>query len=233
MCFHNSINASEKSLGNKYKKKLKAHATYKPIFHANGFEFLEWPIVTASSNEIEIMNWGLIPNWAKTPTDAFEIRTKTLNARIESAEEKPSFKNAKRCIVPSTGFFEWQTVGNTKVPYFIYLPDAPIFSMAGLYDKWVDEKGNLKQTFSILTTEANPLMERIHNLKKRMPVILDTETEALWIENLRPIDNFIKPFDEEKMKAHTISQIISSKNHNVPEVSLPKIIEVSEQLNLF
>ena len=139
----------------------------------------------------------------------------------------------KDALFLSTGFFEWQTVGNTKVPYFIYLPDAPIFSMAGLYDKWVDEKGNLKQTFSILTTEANPLMERIHNLKKRMPVILDTETETLWIENLRPIDNFIKPFDEEKMKAHTISQIISSKNHNVPEVSLPKIIEVSEQLNLF
>lgn len=233
MCFHNSINTDKQSLEKKYKKKLKESTTFNPIFHANAFEFLAWPIVSSVYQEIENMNWGLIPNWVNSPQAANEIKTKTLNARIETIDEKPSFKNAKRCLVPSTGFFEWQAVGNKKIPYFIYLPESPLFSMAGIYDTWVDEKGLLRNTFSILTTEANPLMEKIHNTKKRMPVILSPEHEVAWINHEIQCGILQKPFDEKQMAAHTIGNVISGKNHNSEAVNKPQIIEIQEQLSLF
>ena len=116
MCYHNSINTDTQNLERKYKKRLKDQAVFKPVFHASGFEFLQWPIITPKGENIELMNWGLIPNWVNTPTAAREIKSKTLNARIETVDEKPSFRNAQRCIIPSTGFFEWQTVGKEKMP---------------------------------------------------------------------------------------------------------------------
>jgi putative SOS response-associated peptidase YedK len=233
MCFHNAINTDKQSLEKKYKKKLKASATFNPIFHANAFDFLTWPIISSAHQEIEIMNWGLIPRWISSPQDAHDIKSKTLNARIETINEKASFKNAKRCIVPSTGFFEWQTVGIKKIPYYIFLPESPIFSMAGIYDTWIDEKGNPQRTFSILTTEANPLMQKIHNTKKRMPVILSSENENTWINNEIQAKTLQKPFDEKRMAAYTIGSIISSKNHNSIDVNKPQTIEIQEQLSLF
>jgi putative SOS response-associated peptidase YedK len=233
MCFHNSINTDKQHLERKYKKKLKEPSLFQPIFHANAFEFSAWPIVSNSSENIEMMNWGLIPSWANTPQAAAEIRTKTLNARIETITEKPSFKNAKRCIVPSSGFFEWQEIGKNKIPYFIYLPNSPVFSMAGIYDSWINQNGVKTYSFSILTTSANELMASIHNTKLRMPVILSVENEQNWLENKLDLAVAKVPFDQKMMKAHTIGSIINSKNHNVPEVFLPKTIELVQQINLF
>jgi len=232
MCYHNSINTDKQHLERKYKKKFKDSSNFQPIFHANAFQFVEWPVITAS-DIIQEMNWGLIPSWASSPESANEIKSKTLNARIETIKEKPSFKNAVPCIIPSTGFFEWQIIGNTKIPYYIFLPSSPIFSLAGIFDKWVNEKGNTIQSFSILTTMANPLMEKIHNTKKRMPVIIPEELETKWLSNNLDLEKLRIPFDENQMKAHTISTILSSKNHNIPEVNLPKTIEIIQQLNLF
>ena len=231
MCFHNSINTDKQSLEKKYKAKLKGEQ--KPIFHANAFEYQKWPIIPNNSEFIEQMNWGLIPSWADSPSKIQDIRSKTLNARIETISEKPSFKNAKKCIVPSTGFFEWQEVGNTKIPYFIFVPEMPIFSMAGLFDSHVNTQGKLVNTFSILTTEANSLMAEIHNTKKRMPVLLDQKQEQLWLNDELTAEELYVPFDSKKMKAYTIGNTISSKNHNSKEVNAPKVIQVSEQLNLF
>lgn len=167
--------------GEEIQKRLKDQSTFKPVFHASAFEYLQWPVITAKTENIEFMNWGLIPNWVNTPQAANEIKSKTLNTRIETAEEKPSFRSAQRCLIPSTGFFEWQTVGKEKVPYYIYLPENQIFSMAEIYDIWIKETGEPMMTFSILTTEANPLMEKIHNSKKRILVILDPKDEENWL----------------------------------------------------
>jgi putative SOS response-associated peptidase YedK len=232
MCFHNSINTDKTSVEKKYKKKLKDSVSFNPIFHASGFEFGKWPIV-ANFSEISDMNWGLIPSWAKSSKDAGEIKAKTLNARGETFREKASFKNAFPCLVPSTGFFEWKLVGNSKIPYFIYLKNAEIFSMAGVFDKWVNEKGEINFSFSILTTEANSLMAEIHNVKKRMPIILKSENEDKWLNGTLEEKALIQPFDSHLMDAHAISSVISSKNHNVREVSLPQTHIVSEQLSLF
>jgi putative SOS response-associated peptidase YedK len=234
MCYHNSINTDKQHLERKYKKKLNQQVSiFSPIHHASGFDFGIWPMITKDSTEIELFNWGLVPSWTKTYIDAKSIKAQTLNARIETISEKASFKNAKRCLVSSTGFFEWQTVGSQKIPYFIKLKEQEIFSMAGLYDSWINEKGELTYSFSIVTTEANSLMAGIHNVKKRMPVILNDSQEENWLDSKNEILDFKTPFKSEQMQAHTISNIISSKDHNSPKVNQAKIIEVQEQLRLF
>lgn len=233
MCYHNSINTDKRSLEKKYKKKLKDQSTFKPVFHANAFEHKPWPIISLKSDTIDEMNWGLIPSWIGSTAAGAEIRKSTPNARIETLNEKPSFRNAQRCLVPSTGFFEWQSVGNSKIPYFIHFPNQQVFSMAGIYDVWINEKGEETYSFSIVTTKANDLMASIHNTKLRMPVILDEEKEQLWFNTLISLDEFATPYSDEDMQAYTIGSIIGSKNHNSPEVISPKTAIVSEQLNLF
>jgi putative SOS response-associated peptidase YedK len=111
-----------------------------------------------------------------------------------------------------------------KYPYYIFLKDKNIFSFAGIWEHWIDTStGEVLKTFSILTTDANPLMERIHNTKKRMPVILPREKEMDWIKNDLSNDDIqalTKPFDEGLMEAHTISKLITSRtsNRNVPSI---------------
>lgn len=171
-------------------------------------------------------HWGLIPRWTQGNEKALSIREYTLNAMIESADEKPSYKHllrTNRCVIPASGFFEWREVNKQKFPYYIYPVDEPFFSIAGLYDEWKSPEGKTVHSFTVLTTAANPLMEFIHNRKKRMPVILSDERLKLFSNPETPIEEFMQPFPEEKMKAHTIGKLVTSRteNQNVPEVIEP------------
>jgi putative SOS response-associated peptidase YedK len=157
------------------------------------------------------------------------MRSLTLNARCESVFEKPSFRKSivsRRCLVPSDGFFEWQTVGNKKIPWFIRTKEQEIFSFGGIWDQWENFGGDKLITFSILTTDANPMMAEIHNSKKRMPLILHTEVEDNWLDPSLPADQIKKmmvPFPEAAMKAWTISSLITERgaNPNSPEIKQP------------
>jgi putative SOS response-associated peptidase YedK len=130
----------------------------------------------------------------------------------------------KRCLIFVNGFYEWREVNKKKYPYYIQLKQQDTFAFGGIYDTWVNtETGELLSTCSIITTAANPLMEMIHNVKKRMPLIFDKDSMLDWIKpklEQEEIRSLMKPFDENKMMAHTISKLISSKtdNPNVPEV---------------
>ncbi len=166
-------------------------------FILNGFEFPKTPVIIDEKPQIIThYNWGLIPSWAKDE----EIQKYTLNAKIETVTEKPSFKNSvnKRCLVIADGYFEWQWLdpkGKIKQKYEIGLPNKELFTFAGLYSQWVDKTtGEIKNTYTILTTEANPLMAEIHNNKKRMPVVLKREDETKWLEH-QSIQNFAFPYD--------------------------------------
>ena len=149
-------------------------------YRVNAFTFPDYPIITAD-REVQSFKWGLIPIWVKDKKQADEIKRMTLNARTDTIFQKPSFREPimkKRCIVPSTGYFEWRHEGNKKIPYYIYVKDEPIFSMAGVYDLWLDKvTDEVVNTFSIITTDANSLTDYIHNTKHRMPAILSTENE--------------------------------------------------------
>lgn len=173
----------------------------------NAFSLPRVPVICAdNAEEIRLYVWGLIPFWVKDSLTANEIRRKTFNAKAETLTEKPSFRNSvqsKRCLVIVSGFYEWQTAEKRKIPYLMSLKDQPIFALAGLYDTWKNpENKEVLKTFTIITTRANPKMEEIHNLKKRMPVILSPEDEKTWLSSemtATEMARIFEPFPQEQM----------------------------------
>jgi putative SOS response-associated peptidase YedK len=226
MCFHNKLSKKALEIQNRYKAQF--NEPFEPIYHASGFSHPKWAVITSeNTSEINQYYWGLIPFWVKSTAQAKELRVSTLNAKSETVFELPSFRSVigkKRCIVISDGFYEWMDVNKKKYPFHIGMKGGEIFSMAGIYDNWVDkETGEEIKTFSILTCEANPLMAKIHNTKKRMPLILPHEIEMDWLKNglaKDEIKSFFHQFPEEGMEAWSISKRITSRseNPNVPEV---------------
>lgn len=197
MCFHSKQSKSATEVQNRFKAVIDNPIEFKAQNHINGFDFPKTPVILDEKPDIIThLNWGLIPSWSKDE----EIRKYTLNAKIETLEEKPSFKNSinKRCLVIANGFYEWQwldTKGKNKVKYEIGVENEELFTFAGLYSEWVNNiTGEIRKTYSIVTTEANPLMAEIHNIKKRMPVILKPEDEQKWLEH-SSVDNFKFPYE--------------------------------------
>jgi len=179
--------------------------------------------------------WGLIPSWVKDQDTANDLRTKTLNAVGETVFEKPSFRKSvvsQRCLLPVSGFYEWRDVNGVKYPYYIQVTEQDYFSLGALYDTWINKvTGEIRNTFSIITTPANPLMEKIHNLKKRMPLILSPEDQMNWLDpdlNIGDIKDLIKPFPERKMKAYTISRTANSAKNNRDVPSIMDRVEYEE-----
>ena len=193
-------------------------------YRVNAFSFPECPIVT-TEQELQSFRWGLIPFWTKDEKQADEIKRMTLNARADTIFSKPSFREpirSKRCIVPSTGYFEWRHEGTRKIPYYIYVKDEPIFSMAGIYDSWLDKStGEVISTFSIITTEANELTGYIHNTKHRMPAILNQEDEEKWLDpklGKSDIEQLLLPFPADQMDTYVIDNDFLKKPSNDPTI---------------
>lgn len=180
MCFHSKQTKEAVKLAKRFKAILTEEATkFKPGLF-NGFQFPKLPVITNQNpGEIDLYHWGLLPSWSKD----IDFRKNTLNAKIETIAEKPSFKPSlsKRCLVLVNGFYEWQWLdeqGKKKQKYQIGIQDEEPFAFAGLYNEWVDKStGEVINTFTILTTEAKGLMAEIHNSKLRMPVILKAGSE--------------------------------------------------------
>jgi putative SOS response-associated peptidase YedK len=150
----------------------------------NGFAFPKVSCVTADDPyNISNLNWGLIPQWSKTE----DIKQYTLNARIETLDEKPSFKHAKRCVIFADGFFEWKWLdpkGRKKQKYLIEYPNSALFGFAGLYDQWVDKAtGEIIKSCSLVTTAAEGIMKEVHNSKLRMPLTVNIDSLGAWLNN--------------------------------------------------
>ena len=182
MCFTVNVNLIREELENRYGATLIDPDKYRPSYYYHAFSLPYLPaICSGEPSKIRLLSWGLIPDWTIRIDQANIIRYKTFNARAESIEIKPSFSSSfrtKRYIIPVKGFFEWQHVGNEKIPWYIYHTENEILSLAGIYDDWVENNtGVVHSTFSIVTTAANDLMATIHNSGRRMPVILDKPSE--------------------------------------------------------
>jgi len=185
MCFFSKQTKKAVELEHRFNAKFRDTSSYVPSIQYNGFEHPKTPIITnLESDKIELFSWGLIPYWAKDES----IRKNTLNARIETINEKPSFKSSinKRCLVLTEGFYEWQWLnskGTQKQKYLVTFPNEELFAFAGLWSEWTDKStGEIVNTYTILTTQANELMSKIHNSKKRMPVMLAKENEMAWLK---------------------------------------------------
>lgn len=183
MCFSTKLSKKKKEL----KERFNAEIEQLEIeFEENYFAFT-FPLVPVITNKdpdkIQQFQWGLIPKWAKDDS----IKKMTLNAKVETISEKPAFRDSvkNRCLVLSDGFFEWQWLdekGKNKQKYLLSLKNNEAFAMAGLWCEWINKAtGEIHKTFTILTTEANELMSRIHNSKKRMPIVLGKEIERKWL----------------------------------------------------
>lgn len=199
MCFHYAYIADKVKTAKRYG--VQNPPEFEPIFHANAFANPPMPVITSEEpNELNFYNWGLIPSWIKTLEAANDINKKTANARSETVFEKPSFRSAiksRRCIVPASGFYEWRHEGKEKTPYFVSAKDQEIFSFAGIYESWTNTAtGEIINSFSILTMEANELMQYVHNNRNRMPVILSKEDEKYWLSNLKSNDEISKAITE-------------------------------------
>lgn len=165
-------------------------------------------------NRIGPLRWGLVPSWAKDQSMA----SRMINAKAETLLEKPSFKHlvsGKRCVIPVDSFYEWKKVGGAKQPMRFMLKDESIFSLAGLYDSWINpDNGEKVSTFTIITTTPNRLVAEVHD---RMPVILKREDEALWLDrhhtNSSQLMKLLQPLPEEDMMCYPVSaQVGNVKN---------------------
>lgn len=166
-----------------------------------------------SAREWTLVVWGLVPSWSKDPS----IGSRMINARSETAHEKPSFRAAfrrRRCLIPADGFYEWKRSGNKKQPYFIQLADGAPFAFAGLWEQWMAPDGSELQTSTILTCDAN---ERVAPIHPRMPVILQEEDYGEWLGeetlgdavDLTPLRHLLRPYASEKMSAFPVSTYVN------------------------
>ena len=166
--------------------------------------------------KLETRQWGLIPFWAKAPKPM-------INARAETASEKPAFKHAfrkRRCLIPASGFFEWAKEDGKKQPYFICLQDKSPMAFAGLCEEWYTPDGKIVKTCAILTVEANSFLQFIHH---RMPVILTPTKGMNWLdlnETEVSSQNILMPYDSENMEARRVTRRV-----NVPSFDNPECIE--------
>jgi len=231
MCFSVNVNLIKEELEHRYGATLIDPDKYRPSYYYHAFGLPEMPaICSGTSSKIHLLKWGLIPSHTKNIDEANIIRYKTFNARAESVDQKPSFSSSfktRRCIIPVKGFYEWQHMGKEKLPWFIYHAENEILSLAGLYDEWIENKtGEVFQTFSVVTTDANDLMAEIHNSARRMPAILDKSSETRWIDlsaSSSELLGLLKPSPSEILKAYTVGPLINdrSANRNTPEVIQP------------
>lgn len=185
MCFFVRQSKEATELQSRFRAAPEDTTQLVPMAFINGFIYPKTPVITHEFPDvIKLFNWGLIPAWAKDKT----IRKNTLNARIETLHEKPSFKNnvANRCLVLADGFYEWKWLdkkGKLKEKYLITLPGDELFAFAGIYAHWQNtDTEEMIKSYSIVTTEANELMSRIHNSRQRMPVVLTANNEKNWLE---------------------------------------------------
>ena len=192
-------------------------AEYSPSYNIAPSQKVLAVVNDGTKNRLGYLKWGLVPPWAKDQ----KIGYKMINARAETAAEKPSFRHAfkkKRCLIIADAFYEWQRTDEGKIPMLAKLKSGKPFAFAGLWETWHSPEGETVNSCTILTTQANGLMGTIHD---RMPVMLSAEGEKLWLDpeqDPQVLEDLLKPFDSEEMETFEVSDAVNSPKHNGPEL---------------
>ena len=179
------------------------------------------PAITSENPaRLSFLKWGLVPSWAKDPA----IGSRMINARAETAAEKPSFRAAfkrRRCLVPADGFFEWARQGSRKAPMYIHLENRAVFAFAGLWESRARPDGSKLETCAILTTEANELIRPLHH---RMAVVLPPEHYDIWLSPKTLAEELMllmSPYPAEKMRVYEVSPQVNHPANDHPAVIDP------------
>lgn len=167
--------------------------------------------------ECKMMHWGLIPSWSKDT----KIGAKMINARAETVAEKPSFRAAfkrRRCLIVADGFYEWKTQDGKKQPFYFQLADGKPFGFAGLWERWEKEDEEAIESCTIITTNANDLMQPIHD---RMPVILDSQDYDHWldpeVQKPESLQSLLQPYRSQEMTSYPVSTKVNNARTDSPE----------------
>lgn len=181
--------------------------------------------------ELALARWGLVPSWSKGPDARFSM----INARAETVTTKPAYRGAfrrRRCLVPASGFYEWQVGEGGKQPWYFSLVSGKPFAFAGLWEHWIGASGDELETFAIIVTEANTRVAPVHD---RMPVILDPDEYARWLDEedvpTREVLAVLDPFPAEPMAAWPVSRRVNSPKVDEPALLAP--LEAKAEGRLF
>jgi putative SOS response-associated peptidase YedK len=174
------------------------------------------PVIRAGRDgalEAAMLRWGLVPFWAQD----LRIGAKLINARSETVAEKPAFREAfgrRRCVVPASGYFEWTGEPKYRVPHAITVEERPLLPFAGLWESWRDAAGATIETYTILTTAANPFVSGMHD---RIPAILEDRDVDTWIRgSAEEAWQLVKPYAPETMREHPVTRELNLTTFEAP-----------------
>jgi putative SOS response-associated peptidase YedK len=222
MCGRYTLTASLFKIKTHFSAEMKENFEWAPRFNISPGQKL--PVIVAhkaeheaSSREMKLMRWGLIPSWAKDPAIGFKM----INARGETVAEKPSFKQSllsRRCLVPADSFYEWKKVSGKKIPQRILPTDHEPFGFAGIWDSWTSPQGEVVDSFTIITTAANDQIRGIHD---RMPVIFRTPDEiGRWLDpalrEAKGIVKLLEALPNGALESYPVSTAMNSGRNDVP-----------------
>lgn len=222
MCGRFVNKAKKEDIEKEFKVSSKNSKIYKPRYNAAPSQMIDVILEPKAERVITELKWGLVPSWAK---DA-DIGNRMINARGETLTEKPSFREAfksRRCIIPVSGFYEWQRKGTGgKQPFYFYLNDKDVFGLAGLWENRIDKQtGEELETCTIITIEANETLKPVHD---RMPVILKTESYDEWLDakmkDTEKLQKLLKPYSSKEMSSYPVSKTV-----NIPDADSPELIK--------
>lgn len=172
---------------------------------------------TGDMRRLGAMRWGFTPSWYKALNDGPLL----INARAETIAEKPAFREAcrtRRCIIPMSGFYEWDRAGDEKLPWYITPTQGDMFAFAGIWQDW-EQGGERLQTCAMVTVGANAMMGKIHH---RMPVFLAQKDWGLWLgEQGHGAAPLMRPADEDAMQFHRVSTQVNSNRASGPQLIEP------------
>jgi putative SOS response-associated peptidase YedK len=227
MCARYSLTREEKRLTALYYASLKE--PYEPNYNLAPTQ--EGLVITSDEpGLIQPMHFGLVPYWAENT----KLNISTLNARSEEVLEKKTFapliQKHKTCLVLADGFYEWDRKSGKPLPYRFILKDRDLFAFAGLWSQWKSKDGSqIYRSFTIMTTQANQVVGKVHDPKFRMPVILNRFQEEFWLsKNVSPTDllSLCQPYPDKLMEAYRVSTdinatVVKGVINNKPELMLP------------
>jgi putative SOS response-associated peptidase YedK len=223
MCGRFTNNAKPEQIKKEFNIGAKNPNLFQPRYNIAPSQMIDVVFEPETERILSQLKWGLVPSWSK---DA-EIGNRMINARAETIAEKPSFREAfktRRCIIPASGFYEWQKKGtDVKQPFYFYLRDKEVFGFAGLWESWIDKTtGEELETCTIITTEANDVLKPVH---ERMPVILKAESYDEWLDakvkDTDKLQELLKPYPSKEMDSHAVSRNVNIPNSDSAELIKP------------
>lgn len=216
MCGRYTVTASPEALRKHFG--YEEEPNFPPRFNVAPAQPIPIVRLVDGKRQFALVRWGLLPSWVKDPR-SFAL---LFNARGESVLEKPAFRAAmkrRRCLIPATGFYEWQTDGDRKRPFYIRAKSGGLLAFAGLWETWTGPNGEELETAAIVTTRANNTLAPIH---ERMPVIVPPEAFDLWLNcddvDAKTAETLITPAPDDLLEAYEISTAVNRTANDGPEI---------------